>query len=403
MAAISHASASVTTQFTTTSATYVDVTAASIADTSLTAGNQYLVLCIAQLGGSGNGILRALQVVHGSTAFAQSEMDVRQGAEAFASFGWFTVWTAAASESLKVQAKADGVNTTRVDNLLLFAMDLDSLTENTDWAFNERTNDDGLSTTPTDGGSITITPAAGDWLVLTSAQYDMGDNSTQAVGVLDRSGEATSTTPSARLEATSTSDIWQMFMSRVFTVTAASNTFKEISSATSGTAHVRLNSAVFILNLEKFAANSFAFTAGDTSLNTTDFGDNIQTLSITPTVTGNVLAVGTWSFDCQNLSRTAKFRLQVDNADDPTGQTTDTYNYSCRDSADERPFAIGTLSSQSNSAKTYDLDASVSSTTSTPAAQDRSLWAFSMELAGGGGGTSVKDIIGFNGIIVFAR
>lgn len=382
MAAIAHAHAEQTTVQTVASTTYSDVL--SITSGNFTAGKKYLLLVSAQVRVATAGSTHGIRVAHGGTAFADSEM-LRIGTTSWCSYGYMTVWEAVSSEAISVQVRGASVSIAgEADQISIFAMNLsDDLTENTDWFFNERGNDDGLSTTPVDGASITFTPGgSGDWLVIAQQQVDAGDATTSTLCELNWSGATDPTAPKSSTEHANAADLWVTQLSRVYSLTAVSNTFKEIGSASSGTAHSRLHSAIFALNLNQFTDWASVWTVGDANLGTTDFGDQLATISLTPDVTSDVLIGGYWIFDGQNVSRTPEYRIQLDGSDQPGTQTTDIYQMFMKDATDERPLHLTTMAaSVSTSAHTIDLDAGVSSTTSTPHAQHRSLWAFALELA----------------------
>lgn len=390
MAALTHGAITpITTPVTTVSTTFADVSGGSIADSAFTAGKQYLIKVSAVVNNDSSGGTIGVQTVHGSTAFPDSVMEMNAGT----SGNWFTylyweIWTAVSSEGIKIQTRSgNALHTTSIDRVEISYEKLsDDLTENTDWFLGIRENDDALSTTPADGGSITFTPATAshDWLVMTLAQIDPVDSTTQHISALIRSGEASSSTPTTRMESHNAGDTNLHVLSEVFTLGAASNTFKEQASSSS-TTHTRLRSKVFALNLNKFAAHAFAYTDADLNGTTSSFADALQTLNITPTVTGDVALGGTFGFDANQVARACVYRLQLDNADQPAGQTADAYSMANRDNTDERPHGIFSLAlSLSNAAHTVDLDGNVSSITNTPAYQHRSLWAYSMELAASG-------------------
>jgi hypothetical protein len=388
MAEIAHAFTEQNTNQTTSSISYVDVTGANIASGNFTVGKKYLLYITAQLANSLGNRQAYLKVLHGSTDFAESESNREQvGAGVRRTYTFLTVWTAVSGEAIKLQFHASNPDeTVGVDQVAMLAINLsDDVTEDTDWFFNERSTDDTLSGTPTDGASITFTPgtASDDWLVLVTAQYDPVVDTDRVLQVLDRSGEATSSLPQADvgLQEADSSGILHG-MARVFTLGAASNTFKEKSTAQSGSP-IRLHSTIFALNLNKFDRHAFAYTEADENLSATDYATELQTASITPTVTGDVWMGAYWGFDKNAGARLAKFRVQVDNSDQPAGQTTDAYDfrYDSNYDGDEDPFLLSTLANLSNAAHTVDLDASVDDVTGTPAGQQRTIWAVTMELA----------------------
>ena len=385
-ATINHTFAEVNTNQTTTSATYADVSGLSIASGSFTTGKKYLLVATAQVGNGTANVDPGVQLVHGSTAFAESELIVdAPSSTARWIYQFFTVWTAVASEGVKIQFKSNGTATTNLNFGSLLAINLsDDVIENTDWCFAERATDDAVatSTTYTAGASCTITPAgASDWLVMTYYQGSMS-SAGEMESRMNRSGEASDTTVRySHQPRVTTGAINQGVLARVFSLTAASNTFKEEATKYAGT-HTRLHSNVFMLNLSKFKVSSFAYTDADVSLSTTDFATNAQTLSITPTSVGNVWIGGHWIYDHNASSTLGEMRVQVDNTDQPAGQTTAVYPFQWDNtSTGNIPLILSTVASLSAAAHTVDLDTSASAAGST--AEGRSMWAVTMELLAG--------------------
>lgn len=393
MSAIDYSLAEVNTQqTTTTSASYVDISGAAISSASFTTGKKYWVVVKAMGGNNTGGGHVRFQVVHGSTAFAESEMVGSATAANRTSLYMFqTVWTAVASEGVKLQFRTSGGTTMFADFISLFVMNLsDDLTENTDWYFNERATDDSLSTTPTSGGSVTFTPgtASEDWLVASYAQITHGNTSSTAISSLARSGEGTSTTPSTNRFAANSSQTYTQWLVRPFTLGAVSNTFTEQSSANTGTAHTRLHSSIFVLNLHKFYTHATAYTDADVALSATDYATVVQTVDITPPTT-DVLWFGQYCFDVGHYGRLFKLRHQGYRVGDsqvdlPTGQTTAAYIVTGGQMGTAEEFPVGWIAkSATTSGNTYrsDLDASADSVSGTPTAQHRSLVAWTAELA----------------------
>lgn len=386
MAAIAHAFDEVNTNQTTTSATYVDVSGAELTSGNFTAGKKYLLYITAQVTGPFATDLVNVRTIHGSTAFDDSQTTVRAIGNGWRyTYCWFTVWTAVASEGIKLQYSTSTTSEAHANFVSMLAMNLsDDLTENTDWVFAERTTDDGLSTTETNGAAVTITPgtASHNWLVLSYARGDSTGTTTSMISRINRSGEASSSVPSSRQEPGNTGQIFQFGMARVFTLGASSNTFTEASLTSSGTAWTRRYSAVFIMNMNKFSVNSFAYGAGPTNLSATNYATQLQTTSINPGLTTDVAIGAYWGFDQQATGREAEFRVQLDNSDQPAGQTTANYQFKTGgDATDESPFALLTMPNLTTGSKTIDLDASADSATSTPTGIQFTLWAFTMELA----------------------
>src|ERR1043166_5435914 len=305
MAAINHGVTTQTTPQTTTSTSYADVTGASIASSNFTAGKKYLLAITYQKtssstsSGSGQDFT---QVLHGTTAFAESEdISGNNPATSYQSGSFLTVWTAVSGEGIKIQFKAGtAAPTITIDQITMFWMNLsDDVTENTHWAYAESATDLSLTTTLQDGASITITPgtASHDWLVASYHQIDANSSTVLAQGTINRSGEASSSLPQFLHQYRGTSYQPTDLLIRVFNLGNASNTLKAQHASITSNANTRLHGSIFILDLNKFAAHANAYTEADTALGTGSFGTLLQTASITPTVTSDVWAGAYWGFD----------------------------------------------------------------------------------------------------------
>jgi len=385
----------------TTTASFATVSGMSISSSFFTAGKKYLILTSVQTHSApGTTTNVKLKLRHGTTDFTSTDSDVNNSANVgWAVYSTLVVWTAVSSEGVDLQVFG-GANDGIIDRCALFVMNLsDDLVENTDWFYNETTASQGLSTTPANGGTITFTPgtAGNDWLVLSTVKINSTDQTNSIISTLARSGEASSSAPSWRIlpnQGANNSNV--QCVGRAFSLGNVSNTFTEQSSMSAGTSATRVRSAVFAINLNKFKDHAVAYTDADVNLGTGSYGTALQTLSITPSVTGDVWMGSYWGYDRNNAGGTpnSHWRLQLDNADQPAGQTADAYGFALGDgSGDEEPYMMTTLANLSNASHTLDLDGDVASTTNAPSGQHRQLWAVTMELAAGGGGASA-DLMG---------
>lgn len=390
---IQHAFTTQATEQSSSSGTYVDVTGAAITSGNFTAGKQYLLVVSAAVAEDGNGLAN-VRVVHGSTAFSQSELIFLRSStvKEYYAYSWGTVWTAVGGEGIKLQFSTNA-GTVYADNISLIAINLsDDLIEGTDWVFDDRPNDDTLSTTPKTGASVSMTPGTGgnDWLVMSWAQIDAsGTATTTASSSLIRSGEASSTTPTVSFQPLSLSSVWQVPLVKVYTLAAASNTFSERSVA-GGSAHVRLNSAIFALRLNKFATHTFSQNDASVTLGTTSYGNLLGTASITPSVTGDVWGGSYFTFDKGGGIRQVDWRLQTDNASTPAGQTGRFDAADISVGSNDWPNTLHVMQSLNTSAHTFDLDADTNVAASGSAALHRLVFAVTMELASAGGVTSAN-------------
>ncbi len=384
-AALEHTCVEQNTQQTTTSTSFVDVSGASIASGSFTTGKKYLLWVSAHASNSAATATTFVQTLHGTTAFGDSLEGFENSAiDVYDSYSWFDVWTAVSGEGVKLQFRVTS-STGRLDQISLCAFNLsDNLTENTDWFYAQRSTDDALTTTFLDGASITFTPgtASHTWLVAAFAQLDPSA-AVEMQTRLDRSGEDISTTPLATLDAADTTNSQPILtVVRCFTLGTASNTFKEQSASVGSNAHTRLHSKVFALNLSKFRNHTCVYTDAAENLDVTDYGDALQTASLTPDVAGDVWIGAYWTFEMAASGRFGEFRVQVDNADQPAGQTADNYSFAVDTSGSlvDLPLGLSTLVNLTAAAHTIDLDGSVNLSTSVPKGRHRLLWGVTMEL-----------------------
>ncbi|HYS72718.1 MAG TPA: tetratricopeptide repeat protein [Thermoplasmata archaeon] len=383
---VDHTFVEVTTVQSTTSSTYVDIPGATIGSSSFTAGRKYLLVFTAQVASPLSASRSAyIQTLHGSTVFSGSEFSFRTDDTA-ARYGyyWFTVWTAVSGEGVKLQHHIEGT-TVRVDTdqITMFKLDLGDLTENTDWSFNENTAGDTIAGTTWDGlASVTFTPsAASNWLVMTTMRGDPDSISVNYESRIARSGEATETQPLTTWEGNdATNDRYVQTLSRVFSLTAVSNTFTQESRCDAACTYPRSYSSVFALNLNKFEDSTSAWTEAPIALSTTNFATQVQTAGLTPTRAANVWILGQFADDVDTAGNFHRFRLQVDNVDQPGTQTSDAYaQWENWDTKDEVVSAIQTVGNLAVAAHTFDLDASREGTTAN--AEDRMIFAVSMVLA----------------------
>lgn len=364
---------------------WTDVTGASIGSGSFTASDDYLLIGTIQQSEDGSSVAAA-RLMHGSTAFAESE----QYEYNFSTADWvpgayWAVWTAVASEGVKWQhVTTNSGATVSSDQVTLCALNLSDLAA-TDWYSNVRTTDDSLTTTFQDGASITFTPSVtGDWLVLSWSQIS-STTTNEFTSRIDQSGGATATTPAAIHGPDQTSFEYGIPLMRVYSLTGSTEyTFKEQSASITSNAHTRLHSQIFAIRLDAFAAQASQYNDGSTALSNTDWATNAATAELTPTVTSDALVCGAWVFDRTTASLGVNMRLQIEETDDPGTQTSDLKNFEAQlrsdTGADWSMWVCTMASSLAASAQTLDLDVSGEGA-STGNAVYRQVVGFTMELA----------------------
>lgn len=385
-AEIPHAVATQTTEQATTSTTFVDVTGVALVDGDFVDGETYWIEVQSSLAEIGNSERVCVQLLHGSTAFEGSEHCGGRSSTAKEYFGWgFGVrWTAIAGEGVKLQFKTLGGVEVYAHFTVLRAMRLSGyLVENTDYCYAERTTNDTLGTTATDGASCTITMgSASDLLVKTHALIEVNSATGTMESRIVRSGEAASSTPQTTTSPDDIVSVYGLGLMRVFSVGTGSNTFKEQSQTDTASAHVRQYSNVFVLNLNKFTSHGVSYTDGATTLSTTDYATQLESVSVTPTVTGDVWIGASMIADKQASSGDVEMRIQVDGTDAMSGVTAASINYdnfNVTHINNDVPVQIGAVVNVASGSRTIDFDASGDVSSGT-AAKQRTLYAFTLDM-----------------------
>ena len=368
---------------------------AEIATGAFTGSKKYLVIVNALFRGSDIENVFGIKVVHGATPtdFATSVKQIEPNNIATHDYDycWWTVFDQPATpETIKVQFKTlDSGQTVFADEIRVFAINMtDDLTENTDWHFNENTSGATHTTTAfgagqTDRASITFTPgsAGDDWLILSRARIAV-----KSVGVnfeiatLDESDTLVRSKISHEGE-----DITNEF--RVHTIpyvaeglSAAEHTYQIQTRDDLTGINDYDSSAILALNLDLFESHSVIQTAG-TVVTTTSFTEIATLGSYSPTTTGDHLVIG--DAVLQVGFALVRLRLQFDGTSDPTGWETDITQWRAWDVTDEFNLPVAVIRSISSGGVTVDLDGDSGDTFQSWA--DRTIIAFSMELASVGG------------------
>lgn len=390
-AEIPHAVATQTTEQTTTSTTFVDVSGVALADGDFVDGEVYWIEVESSLAEIGNGNRVCVQLLHGSTTFEGSTHCGGRSATTREYFGWgFGVrWTAVAGEGVKLQFKTEGGADVFAHFSVLRAMRLSGyLVENTDYCYAERTTDDVLTTSATDGASCTITMgSASDLLVKTHALIEVNSGTGTMESRIVRSGEASSSTPQTTTTPDDTNSVYGLGLMRAYSVGTGSNTFKEQSQTDTVSAHVRLYSNVFVLNLNKFTSHAFSYTDGATTLsNAGDYLTQLESISVTPTVTGDVWIGASMIADKQASSGDSEMRIQVDGTDAMSGVTAASINYdnmNVTHTNNDVPVQMGAVVNVASGSRTIDFDASGDVSSGTDGKQTL-LYAFTLDMPSGG-------------------
>lgn len=297
---------------------------AEIASGSLVPGHKYFVFAAAYVGVQGSTRPMA-RLIHGATEFPGSETNYLCRPN-YTNWSYMTLWTAVLGEALKIQWKSFNGSEADISHQTIFVMDLENLVENVDYFFDENAAVTSLDTSwsALNNAAITFTPAAAsDWLVMTQCRILPTSTTNQHSSRIERSGEASSTSPVCGRSFWDPSEIMSSTIAWVFPLTGAPNTFTSEAKQETGSGSSRTYSSVFALNLAKFQTAAFAETSGAIAIAGGNFTTQVQTKTFTPAE-----AVDHWILSqavhvaalSTNLDGS---RQQLDGADVPAGQTAD--------------------------------------------------------------------------------
>jgi len=358
-----------TDQMHTGDTVFTDIPGAVIDSSFFVTGRKYLIVVTTQAVGSNINTNYGVTTLHGSTGFDGAEHVFEPNAVATRSqYSYHTVWTAIASEGVKMQFKTtNAAQTVSADQTTLFALEIsEKFTEGVDWHSSQILATTTLATTPSTANNATITftpPVAGnDWLVISGGCVDTDALNINYISRTARSGEATSTSPSTSQEGEDASlDLYVQTLFRVFNLGNASNTFEQeaFKSGSQGPAATREYSSIFAINLNKFSSHSNVYTDGGITLDTTDdlsTSTQVQTDTLAPSIAGNTWVLGSFVTG-GNAFQEIRARMQIDNADQPPTQTSDNYKQLLGyDPIDENNWALQTVEDLDTSSHTTDID-----------------------------------------------
>lgn len=371
---ISYAYSERATSFGTTSSTYVEVPLDSVSiggilvkgipTTFFVAGHQYLLYVTADVDINTNNFSDYMRVVHGTTAFAQSEASVQTSNLANRQrYVFMTRWTAIASETITMQARVEAGSgkTVTVDNLTVFALDVTSLTH-------QRAIDSGslaLTGVYQDGASVTFTPAVAghDWLVLTHSQYTTPSGTQSIKSRINVDAGATTDPEVMREGEDAINDIVTLNCVRVLTgLSAAAHTVKE-QSANTGGGGPRVSSEIFVLDLNQFAAHAVAYdnTQLDYADGSIQYQTQAQHAQITATADSDIWFLASHAVFVGTSGGSTHSRMQVNNHDAPAiAASSEFYRHITWDATDILPIVHSAVVNCPSGPNTVDLDSDVS-------------------------------------------
>lgn len=339
---------------------------------ALTAGVPYLILAGARVGQDAQQIIGARLQINGVTLPGSTHIEESDSSpDVHFNYFFADIYTAAGgAETMRLQTQTwSAALTATIDNVVLLAIPLSHVEEDTDYFQSVSTSLIDLSTSWQDGASLTFTPgtAGHDWLILGVNNIVVDtDNSIEFQSRLNWSGGVTSTDPTTAREGASGGgdEVQNHKVALVRTLAAAAHTVKWQfqTSGSPSTADDVTYSAIYAFDLdtvfEKFA---FESNYGDdvSPLSATAFGSELATCSLTPDTAADVLVIGAFVHDVGDTESYHTARLQVDGADINTGTTSAAQGMvRSWDAAEESPAVyLGIHESATAAAHTYDLDA----------------------------------------------
>ncbi len=385
MAAADHEITRVTTAQTTTSTSYGNISGASISNTNLTAGTEYLIQVSASIKISSAGQLMGVRVTHGSTPTVFDDSTHEQEtntSDRYYPYHYFTKWTAVSGEDINVQFRTGNVShTVTADQIVITAIEL----TNVNYHHNKVTTDDTTSTTWTSGASTSFSVSSDDKiLVLARGRYE---NLSTADNTESRILHGSDVEPEVSVEGENAGEMITHFLMRAYSQTSASgsNTYAFQSRQDAGGASVdRRGSEIIAIELSSFDVAEFSYTDASVVVSATDFATQLESDTITPNTTGDVFAM-VYASNEMDTSTTSQFhfRMQKDGTDTPASQTTDKLGYHRRNDVDEIYQAtIHDIANVTTSGSTFDFDASKTGTHE--GVKARCIVLFTLELASSG-------------------
>jgi len=305
------------------------------ASSNFVVGRKYLIMvCFDYLL---SGLFESeVKVRHGTTDFADS-LTIQEGLSfsSWQKISYFVVWTAISGESINIQFRKNPAGgTITIDNQSIFALEISELfTENTDWHYTENNTVTVQTSAEKIGASLTFTPpvAGDDWLIMSRVRF--GNYTVSGEDQLARQKVTSFSNLESVRNDPAISDTKDFDKMRVYNLPASSHTV-EVGYDNDFPTGDHLDSKIFAINLSKFVVHVANSTDVDSAtLGTTNFGDEIGTLAITPDQVDDVW-FGEWTvFNNTGFANEDDFmrtRNQIDNVDNPLTQTADLRNFFAR-------------------------------------------------------------------------
>ena len=365
MAALAGGTDAVVGPTTTTSSTFSTV--ATIDDAAFKVNNaKYLIVAIAKISGDDNANADAEhRMAQGSTptviAGSFNKIEVQSTSVSVASqYCWFTVFTqpATAEDVVFQHRSADGVSTTRTDDLHLFWMRLDTLTENTDWIVDADATGAEHDDVETARAAITWTPgtASHDWLILAQSSVAIDSAAIRhSIQIYDSTGAAI--LAEHRREGEDTAEIQTQGLVAVLENLPASSQTVQVrtfDSSDVGNNNDYVESEIFVLDLNVFE-DHVTDVQGTLSQVDNDFLP-ANDLAVTPTTAGDWFIIGGVSAVAGFAGGRTKHQIQLAEVTIPTGFADDPRYSVTFDATDAQATTVAAFPNLAASAQNIDID-----------------------------------------------
>lgn len=381
-------------------ATTSSTVARTINASNFVAGDRYLFVWSAVVGGTNTSLVAECRMdwatageIDYLTMFTEPSLTDADGGTLWSGYSVVTVPDPA--ENLEIfLGRPVGSGIASIQNWRLLAINLDAeLTENTDWY---RVIDDDydarvdLTGSYASFASLTQSLSAGEWLILPRVQIDCDNLSSSAEVAYSASGGGiTSETDIlvGRMEGGDTNELFQKaLLPRVYDLDGSSFTFTIRLRGDGSSGHYEHStSEVIAISLDAFAEHHYTHNASDHELSSTStWEETLGLTAFTPSPAANFALLGAATVDCGfGTGEMQNLRLQIGGTTSPS-TADESLKYSGSDVTDEQPLFV--LGYSNLAASSQDIDFDVwSESSGDDIWRDRTLLAWSLELAGAGG------------------
>ncbi len=386
----------------TTANDSVVLTVTDETDFSFIDGRSYLIVAKGEFTGDSTAENVEMFLQHGTTDFEGGRMIIEPntalstgscGANAeYFDYFFFVVWepVGATQAGEDIVLIADNLQSSAVyeyDQASIFVMEIsESLTEDTgsggDWISNTQSTNSALGTswnTPNDA-TITFTPATNnaEWLIMCTTSIDTASATILHLSRLNAIIDSV-TMEFGEMEGEDVGND-QYLQTGIFltTIENSAHTFECEAQSEASASGTRLYNAIFALNLDDaFQTSTIASSLGETS-NPNSLTE-IQSIDHTPTTAGDTWILASAVIRNGNSAECSECRLQVDDVDQPTGNSGGSEPNTMWENNDKTSWVEQTVENLSTATHNIDFDATDDGT-SASFISVKHIMALSMEL-----------------------